>query len=51
MLSYANDLTSMTQGRAGYSMEFSHYDFVPAEQAEKIIAAHKPHAEEEAASA
>jgi len=53
MLSYANDLTSMTQGRAGYSMEFSHYDFVPAEQAEKIIAAHKPHAaaDEEAASA
>jgi len=53
MLSYANDLTSMTQGRAGYSMEFSHYDFVPAEHAEKIIAAHKPHAaaDEEAASA
>ncbi|HEV2289704.1 MAG TPA: elongation factor G [Candidatus Acidoferrales bacterium] len=53
MLSYANDLTSMTQGRAGYSMEFSHYDFVPAEIAEKIIAAHKPHAaeDEEAASA
>lgn len=52
MLSYANDLTSMTQGRAGYSMEFSHYDFVPAEQAERIIAAHKPHAatEEEAAA-
>jgi elongation factor G len=37
MLSYATDLTSMTQGRASYSMEFSHYDFVPAEQAEKII--------------
>jgi elongation factor G len=39
MLSYANDLTSMTQGRAAYSMEFSHYDFVPSETAEKIIAA------------
>jgi elongation factor G len=53
MLSYANDLTSMTQGRASYSMEFSHYDFVPAEIAQKIIAAHKPHAaeDEEAASA
>jgi elongation factor G len=38
MLSYANDLVSMTQGRASYSMEFSHYDFVPGEQAEKIIA-------------
>jgi len=54
MLSYANDLVSMTQGRASYSMEFSHYDFVPAEIAQKIIAAHKPHAaaeDEEAASA
>jgi elongation factor G len=38
MLSYANDLTSMTQGRASYSMEFSHYDFVPNEIAEKVIA-------------
>jgi translation elongation factor EF-G len=39
-------------GRASYTMEFSHYDFVPGEIAEKIIAAHKPHAdEEEAASA
>jgi elongation factor G len=37
MLSYATDLTSMTQGRASYSMEFSHYDFVPGEMMEKII--------------
>lgn len=43
MLSYANELTSLTQGRGSYSMEFSHYDFVPAELAEKVIAAHKPH--------
>jgi elongation factor G len=41
MLSYATDLTSMTQGRATYSMEFSHYDYVPGDQAEKVIAAHK----------
>jgi elongation factor G len=41
MLSYATDLTSMTQGRATYSMEFSHYDYVPPEFAEKIIAAEK----------
>jgi elongation factor G len=41
MLSYATDLTSMTQGRASYSMEFSHYDYVPPELAEKVIAAHK----------
>jgi elongation factor G len=39
MLTYANDLTSMTQGRGSFSMEFSHYDFVPQQQAEKIIAA------------
>jgi len=47
MLSYANELISMTQGRGSYSMEFSHYDFVPQEIAEKVIAAHKPHHEEE----
>jgi elongation factor G len=41
MLNYQNDLTSMTQGRASFSMEFSHYDFVPGLQAEKIIAAAK----------
>ncbi len=41
MLSYATDLTSMTQGRATYTMEFSHYDYVPGELAEKVIAAEK----------
>ena len=41
MLSYQNDLTAMTQGRATFSMEFDHYDFVPQPQAEKIIAAAK----------
>ncbi|HEX5421959.1 MAG TPA: elongation factor G [Candidatus Acidoferrales bacterium] len=49
MLSYANELTSMTQGRGTYSMDFSHYDFVPNELAEKVIAQHKPHAEGEEA--
>jgi elongation factor G len=39
MLTYQNDLISMTQGRASFSMEFDHYDYVPALQAEKIIAA------------
>lgn len=41
MLNYQNDLTSMTQGRASFSMEFDHYDFVPGPQADKIIAAAK----------
>ncbi len=49
MLSYANELISMTQGRGSYSMEFSHYDFVPGEIAEKVVAAHKPHQEAEPA--
>jgi elongation factor G len=41
MLNYSNDLTAMTQGRASFSMEFDHYDYVPQLQAEKIIAAAK----------
>jgi len=41
MLNYQSDLTAMTQGRASFSMEFDHYDFVPQQQAEKIIAAAK----------
>lgn len=41
MLNYQNDLISMTQGRASYHMEFDHYDFVPGQQAEKVIAAAK----------
>jgi elongation factor G len=41
MLNYQSDLTSMTQGRASFTMEFDHYDFVPQLQAEKIIAAAK----------
>ena len=47
MLTYASDLTSMTQGRGTYSMEMSHYDIVPQMIADKIVAAHKPTAEEE----
>jgi len=41
MLSYQSDLTAMTQGRATFSMEFDHYDYVPQLQADKIIAAAK----------
>ncbi|MEZ5351138.1 MAG: elongation factor G [Bryobacteraceae bacterium] len=41
MLTYQNDLTSMTQGRGSFHMEFSHYDFVPQLQADKVIAAAK----------
>jgi elongation factor G len=41
MLSYGADLTSMTQGRGSFNMETSHYDFVPAVNAEKIVAQFK----------
>jgi elongation factor G len=41
MLTYGTDLTSMTQGRGSFTMEMDHYDFVPAVQQEKIIAAAK----------
>ncbi len=41
MLTYQNDLISMTQGRGEFTMEFSHYDFLPQQQAEKVIAAAK----------
>ncbi|MFH1215239.1 MAG: elongation factor G [Pseudomonadota bacterium] len=39
MLGYAPDLTSITGGRGSYEFEFSHYEEVPAQIAEKIIAA------------
>jgi elongation factor G len=39
MLTYASDLTSMTQGRGTYSMEYSHYDVVPQPISDKIVAA------------
>ncbi|MBI5135656.1 elongation factor G [Candidatus Uhrbacteria bacterium] len=39
MFGYATQLRSMSQGRASYSMEFSHYSEVPRNVAEKIIAA------------
>ena len=38
MFGYATDLRSMTQGRANYTMEFDHYEKVPGNVAEKLIA-------------
>jgi elongation factor G len=37
MLTYANQLNSLTSGRGIYSMEFSHYEEVPSHLAQKII--------------
>jgi len=36
-LSYAPDLNSMTGGRGSFSMEFDHYDEVPAQISEKLV--------------
>jgi len=41
MYTYAIDLRSITQGRGSYEMAFSHYEQVPHELAEKIIAESK----------
>jgi elongation factor G len=38
MFGYVNDLRSMTSGRASYAMEFAHYDPVPKNLADEIIA-------------
>src|SRR4029434_5581250 len=37
MLTYESSLRSMTGGRGGYSMEFSHYEEVPSFLADKVI--------------
>ena len=38
MFGYVNELRSFTQGRAQYSMQFSHYEEVPANVAEEVKA-------------
>lgn len=38
MYTYANELKSLTGGRATYTMVFSHYDPVPSNVAQKVIA-------------
>ncbi len=47
VLTYAPTLRSITGGRADYHMEASHYDEVPKQLQEKIIAASKLEEEEE----
>ncbi|MDY7099351.1 MAG: EF-Tu/IF-2/RF-3 family GTPase, partial [Pseudomonadota bacterium] len=36
MFGYVNELRSFTQGRAQYTMQFSHYDEVPSSEAQKV---------------
>jgi elongation factor G len=44
MFGYATDVRSKTQGRGTFSMEFSHYDEVPRNVAETIVAKSKGNA-------
>ena len=47
MLKFAPDLNSKTGGRGTFTMEFSHYEEVPAQLTEKIIALAKKEKEKE----
>ena len=47
MLTYGQSLTAMTQGRGSFHMEMDHYDFVPQQIAEKVIANAKHPAQDE----
>ena len=38
MFGYIGQLRSMTSGRASYTMEFSHYEPVPKNVADEVIA-------------
>jgi elongation factor G len=44
---YATSLRSMTQGKASHKREFSHYEVVPHDIAQKLIAAAEAEKEEE----
>ncbi|MFC0678855.1 elongation factor G [Lysobacter korlensis] len=44
---YAAELKSMTAGRGRYSLDFSHYEPVPAQVQHKLVAAYRPHHDEE----
>jgi elongation factor G len=37
MYKYANELKSLTGGRATYTMTFSHYEVVPSNVTQKVI--------------
>jgi len=45
--SYQSELKSVTGGAGSYTMEFSHYDPVPGNIQQQLVAAYKPGAEEE----
>ncbi|MEO6064211.1 MAG: elongation factor G, partial [Lysobacterales bacterium] len=45
--SYAAELKSATAGRGSYTLDFSHYEPVPAHMQQKLVDAFKPHHEED----
>jgi elongation factor G len=47
VLRYASDLRSFTSGRGTFTMEFAHYEEVPAHLADKIIKGSQAHKAEE----
>jgi elongation factor G len=50
MLTYGSTLRSITQGRGSFHMEFSHYEEVPRNLQDKIIAETKKKQEQQAAA-
>ena len=46
MLRYSIDLKSMTSARGNFTMEFTHYEIVPEDVAQKVIAQSKTEEEE-----
>jgi elongation factor G len=47
VMTYNNQLRSVTSGQGSFVMEFSHYDVVPPQAQAKIVAAYKPKEEPE----
>jgi elongation factor G len=48
LLTYASTLKSITSDRGTYHMEFDHYDELPAQVQEKIVAEYARHRQQEA---
>jgi elongation factor G len=46
VMTYARALSSMTGGQGSFSLEFSHYEMVPPNEQQKIVAAAKKVEEE-----
>jgi len=47
VMTYQNQLKSVTGGQGSFSMELSHYDPVPPQVQQHLVEAYKPHPEEE----